>query len=115
MEQINITLTGQGIQDTSTLSIHIAIEATIEVDAKTAQRNVTRWLVSEVGNMLIGHTPHLVMNPQPIWRIPVMLTSSTVGLVGEAGFVDVDAHSGQLLLPDTLSEEIRDRVKHLTA
>lgn len=61
MKYPTITLTGEGIQDTQELNISISIVATINVTAKTARRRVTAWLVSEVGNMLIGGTPQLVI------------------------------------------------------
>jgi hypothetical protein len=113
MECPTITLTGEGIQDTQELHISISIVATINVDAKTARRRVTAWLVSEVGNMLIGGAPQLVIGKQSVWRVPVILTSSNVGTVGQVGAVDVDTESGEILVGEELREQILDNVRHL--
>ena len=110
-----ITLVGEGIQDTRELDIHISIVATVNTDAQTARRRVTAWLVSEVGNMLIGGTPQLVISKQTIWQIPVVLTSSSVGTVGRVGVVDVDAESGKVLVSEALRRQILDNVECVTS
>jgi hypothetical protein len=38
--------------------------AAVDIDPQTAQRHVTRWVVSEVGNMLMGGVPQLVVSEQ---------------------------------------------------
>ncbi len=110
-----ITITGDGIQDTQELDIQISIVATVNIDAKTARRRVTAWLVSEVGNMLIGGTPQLVISQQTVWRVPAILTSSSVGTVGQVGVVDVDATSGETLVDEALRKQILENVKHLVS
>jgi hypothetical protein len=84
--------------------------AAIEMDAQIARRTVTGWLVSEVGNMLIGGMPELVIGKSIVWRVPVILTSSIVGTVGQVGFVDVDCENGRLLLHDNLVKQILQNV-----
>jgi hypothetical protein len=64
--------------------------------------------------MLIGGTPQLVISHKTVWRVPVMLTSSEVGPVGEVSAVEVDAESGELLVSDQLKAQILDNVKRLT-
>jgi hypothetical protein len=115
MGQTTITLTGQGIQQAREFDIHISVVAAVEIDARTARRKVTGWLVSEVGNMLMGGTPELVIGTSTVWRVPVILTSSIVGTVGQVGFVDVDCENGRLLLHDTLVEQILENVEHLNS
>lgn len=110
-----ITITGDGIQYTQELDIQISIVATVNIDAKTARRRATAWLVSEVGNMLIGGTPQLVISQQTVWRVPAILTSSSVGTVGQVGVVDVDATSGETLVDEELRKQILDNVEHLVS
>lgn len=110
-----ITITGDGIQDMRELDIQISILATVNIDAKTARRRATAWLVSEVGNMLIGGTPQLVISQQTVWRVPAILTSSSVGTVGQVGVVDVDATSGETLVSEDLRKQILDNVEHLVS
>jgi len=88
------------------LDITVTVRARIEVDAETARRKATGWLVSEVGNLLIGDTPTLVIADRAVWRVPVLVTSPSRGVVGVAGSVDVDAQSGEVLVDEALAQRI---------
>ena len=112
--ETTVILSGRGILEQPS-TVHVTVEATIEVTAKTAQRQVTIWLASEVGNMLIGGTPQLLIARQVVWRVPVLLTSSKVGIVGEVGVVEVDAISGSLLNLASAQAQIRGSVAHVTS
>ena len=74
-----------------------------KVDAHTARRKVSAWLVREVGNLLMGDTPQYIPGDRPVWRVPVLVTS---GRRGHAAFVDVDAQSGDLLVDDHTPEKV---------
>jgi hypothetical protein len=88
------------------LDITVTVRAHIEVDAETARRKATGWLVSEVGNLLMGDAPALVIGERAVWRVPVLLTSPSQGIIGTVGSVDVDAQSGQVLGDETLGKRI---------
>ena len=111
MTGTTITLKGAGIQDAQSLDINISVVAIVNVNAVTARRRVTAWLVSEVGNMLMGGSPELVIGTETLWRVPVMLTSSSAGALGEVGIVIVDAVTGELHVSDDLREQILNNVK----
>ncbi len=115
MGHTTITLTGDGVRDAQNWNIQIAVAATVNIDAKMARRRVTAWLGSEVGNMLIGGEPQLVIGRQTVWRVPVQLTSSHSGTVGQVGVVEIDAESGEVLVTDQLREEILANVQHLAS
>lgn len=106
MGNTTITLTGKGLQALQELDIQISVSATVEIDPQTAQRHVTRWVASEVGNLLMGGTPQLVISQRAVWRVPIVLGSSQKGFLGEVGVVDVDATTGELLLSAELVEEL---------
>ncbi len=106
MGNTTITLTGKGLQTLQQLDIQISVSATVEIDPQTAQRHVTRWVASEVGNLLMGGTPQLVISQRAVWRVPVVLGSSQKGILGEVGVVDVDATTGELLLSAEVAEEL---------
>jgi len=108
-----VILNGPGLATGGHLDITIAIRATIEVDAATAQRKATGWLVSEVGNLLLGDTPSLVIADRAVWRVPVLLTSPEIGVVGQVGTVDVDAQTGDVLANAELIEDLIKRGRHL--
>jgi hypothetical protein len=114
MSNVNITLTGAGVQDTQELTIQVSIVATINIEAKAARRKVTGWLVSEVGNMLTGGMPQLIINQaRTTWRVPVILSSSFAGPIGEVGAVEVNTESGELIITPDLRQQIIDNAKHL--
>lgn len=113
MNNTTITLTGKGLRHLQELDIQIMVSATVDIEPQTAQRHVTRWVVSEVGNMLMGGAPQLVVSKQTVWRVPVMLGSSQRGILGEVGTVDVDAQTGELLLSDELAEQILQNARTL--
>ncbi len=113
MGMTTVTLTGKGIEESQRFDIHILVEASIDIDAQTARRKVTGWLVDEVGNMLIGGKPQLVISQRTVWRVPVLLTSSLAGVVGEVGKVDVDATTGSLHNSNTLRKQILYNVEHI--
>ena len=87
--------------------------ATVEIDALSARRKVTGWLIDEVGNMIIGGTPQLIVSKQTIWRVPAILTSTRKGVIGEVGTVDVDAKTGELKTSAELREQILNNVTHI--
>lgn len=113
MTETTITFRGPGISTTQQLDIEIAIETTVNIDAQTAKRQVTRWLISEVGNMIVGGVPRLVIARKTVWRVPALLYSSERGLIGEVGVVDVDADSGFLFADDQLRDQILDNVQQI--
>jgi hypothetical protein len=100
-----ITLNGPVAAGTE-IDITLTVRARIEVNAETAQRKVTGWLVSEVGNLLVGDAPKLVITDRAVWRVPVLLTSPSRGVVGIVGSVDVDAQSGEVLADEALGRRI---------
>lgn len=75
----------------------------VQVTAANARRRVNRFLLDEVSYLMGSEQPTLVGEERLIWRVPVVLTSPSRGIVGQVGTVDVDAESGDLLLkPDTV-------------
>jgi len=115
MTETTIILHGSGVQTAGHLDIHIAVEATVNIDAQTARRRVTGWLLNEVGNMLVAGKQQLVIGNKTVWRVPAILTSSEHGPVGEVGLVDVDAETGIPLADDHLRDHILSNVQHLVS
>ncbi len=111
--QTTITLQGKGIEALPAGSLEISVLATIDVDPQSARRRATAWLVSAVGNMLVAGAPSLVIGQHTVWRVPVVLTSSEAGTIGEVGTVDVDANTGKLYSSSQLRARILDNVDHL--
>ena len=73
------------------------------VDARTARRKVSTWLVRDVGNLLMGGEPEYVPGERPVWRVPVLVTH---GRQGCATYVDVDAQAGDLLITKETPQKV---------
>ena len=115
IDRSKIKITGNGVREPQQRAFDIAVYATVEIDALSARRKVTGWLIDEVGNMIIGGTPQLIVSKQTIWRVPAILTSTRKGVVGEVGTVDVDAETGELKTSTDLREQILKNVERLVA
>jgi hypothetical protein len=105
----HIVLDGPGLTEGGQLDVTITVHATIAVNADTARRKVTGWLVSEVGNLLVGGDPALVIADRAVWRVPVLLTSPARGTIDSIGTVDVDAETSEILFDNELSQELIER------
>ena len=115
IDRSKIKITGNGVREPQQRAFDIAVYATVEIDALSARRKVTGWLIDEVGNMIIGGMPQLIVSKQTIWRVPAILTSTSKGVVGEVGIVDVDAETGELKTSTELREQILKNVERLAA
>jgi len=73
------------------------------VDARTARRKVSTWLVRDVGNLLMGGEPEYVPGERPVWRVPVLVAH---GRRGCATFIDVDAQAGDLLVAEDTPQKV---------
>ena len=54
IDRSKIKITGNGVREPQQRAFDIAVYATVEIDALSARRKVTGWLIDEVGNMIIG-------------------------------------------------------------
>jgi len=96
------------------VQINIQIEAELNVSDLMAQRKVTGYLIDHVSDHLSGETPALVVDQERLlWRVPVALYLTSRGKVGQVGEIDVDGQSGQLLITQTLLEELKARANEL--
>lgn len=94
----------EGIKLPRSGRIDIHVSAEINVTARSARQRVTRLVASELGNLLHGGEPSLVVGERIVWRVPVILTYPDTGPVGEVGALDVDVETGQVLVaPDQLT------------
>lgn len=115
IDRSKIRITGNGVREPQQRAFDIAVYATVEVDPLSARRKVTGWLIDEVGNMIIGGTPQLIISKRTFWRVPAILTSTSKGVVGEVGTVDLDAETGELKISADLREQILKNVERLAA
>jgi hypothetical protein len=87
-------------------------QRTASIDARSARRKVSAWLVRDVGNLLMGGEPEYVAGERPVWRVPVIVT---YGRQGRATFVDVDARTGDMLITKDASQRVLADVQAFVA
>lgn len=76
--------------------------------AQTAQRQVTKLLLDQVGNLLYGERPSLVADERLLWRVPVWLALPTTRPLGQVGILDVDKETGEILFSQQILDELAD-------
>ena len=94
------------------VSVHIQAEV---LSADAARREANYWLLENVGNLLRADNLELLLGDQLVWRIDIVLTSSTRGQVGVVGRIELDAITGEVLADETLAQELAPRAHALIA
>ena len=72
------------------------------------------FVLSEVSYMMHAGEPQLVLDARIYWRVPVVLSLTSHGDVGEVGTIDVDVETGQMHVTPQLITEIQARAEGLT-
>lgn len=93
--------------------IEISIAAYLGITSQSAQRKVSKLVLDQVGNLLYGETPNLVAGSRLLWRVPVWVSSPASGPIGQAGTLDVDAQTGEVLYSDEQLELIGEQARVL--
>ena len=88
--------------------VNVHIQTELNVSAFMARQKVTGYVLDHVSDHMGGDEPSLVIDgEQFLWRVPVRLSVLPHGWLGQVGTVDVDAHTGQLLVTQALVEEMQ--------
>jgi len=106
---MNVELSKISLPSQAEVKIEVSLTARINVTAQTAQRKVSKLLLDEVGNLLYGEQPNLVVGTQLLWRVPVWLALPTTGPLGEVGYLDMDTQTGEILFTRQQLDEIAER------
>lgn len=93
----------------ASVQIQFTMSARVNVTAQSAQRQVTKLLLDQVGNLLYGEKPNLVVGEKLLWRIPVWLSLPTTGPLGQVGTIDVDAETGEIHFSPQLLTDLTER------
>ena len=109
-----VLLQDVNLQERQTVHLQI-IPPRICMTAAMARRKVNRFVLDEISYLMGGGQPALIETERLVWRVPVVLTYPTHGAVGQAGFIDVNAESGDLLLSLETVEEIKRNARALAA
>ena len=78
------------------------------VDERTARRKANRWLVEQVGNVVMADQSVLTQSEgRLVWRFGAFVTSLSHAPRGPIGHVDVDATTGEVLADKRTVEDMK--------
>jgi hypothetical protein len=98
---------------TGRLEVDIKVTADVNISAYAAKQKVNGFVLSEISYMIHAGEPTLVVDERIHWRVPVILSLTSRGDVGEVGVIDVDVETGQLHVTPHLIMEINTRAQGL--
>jgi len=111
---MNVELSEMKLPGQAEVKIELSVTAQVNVTAQTAQRQVTKLLLDQVGKLLYGERPNLVAGERLLWRVPVWLALPTTGPLGQVGTIDIDTETGEILFTQQLLDELADHGNALT-
>ena len=85
----------------------------LPITAFRARQVVNVLMTMEISSQMLSQAPELILGERPCWSVPVWFTLPGIGLVGQAGIVLVDAHTGEPLADSESLREIAENVKRL--
>jgi len=103
----------EALPKTGRLEVDIKVVADVNVSAYAARQKVNDFVLSDISYMMHAGDPTLVLAERIRWRVPVILSLTSRGDVGEVGTVDVDVETGQMHVTPQLIAEINARAEGL--
>jgi len=103
------------IEQKENLHLELSISTTLGISASQAKRKLTGLLIDEVSLFVTPYAPLLIVTGEGkiFWRFPVYLVLGRRGELGQVGEVDVDAHSGDILITNEILEEFKANAERL--
>lgn len=109
-----VPLQDPGLQEQQAVRLQV-VPPHVQVTAAAARRKASRFVLDHISYLMGGTQPSLIKTDHLVWRVPIVLTYPDRGVVGEVGFIDVDAETGELLLTEETVEEITRNAHTLSA
>ncbi len=97
------------------LELEIKVTADVNVSAFSARQKVNSFVLSDISYMMHAGEPQLVIGDRICWRVPVILSSTSRGDMGEVGAISVDVETGQMNVSPQLIQEIGHRAEGLAS
>ncbi len=91
----------------------IKVTANVNVSADAARQKVNGFVLSDISYMMHAGAPTVVVAERICWRVPVVLSLTSRGDVGEVGAIDVGVETGQMHVTPQLMAEINARATGL--
>ncbi len=103
----------ESLPKTGRLEVDIKVKADINISAYAARQKVNGFVLSDISYMMHAGDPTLVLAERICWRVPIILSLTSQGDVGEVGTIDVDVETGQMRVTPQLIAEINARAEGL--
>jgi hypothetical protein len=110
-----MAVTFESIPKSGRLEVDIKVSADVNVSAFTARQKANNFILSEISYMMHAGEPTLVLGERIYWRVPVILSLTSRGDIGEVGHIDVDVETGQINISPQQIVEIEARAETVTA
>ncbi len=105
----------ESLPKTGRLEVDIKVSADVNISAYAARQKVNDFVLSDISYMMHAGAPSLIVAERIRWRVPVILSLTSRGDVGEVGAIDVDVETGQMHVTPQLILEINARAQGLAA
>lgn len=89
-------------------------EPIFNITAFSAKQKASGYVGSHISHLMGGDEPSLLLSQgRLIWRVPILFTTPQQGKLGHVGTLDIDARTGQLLIPPNLNEQLQSHAQTL--
>jgi hypothetical protein len=89
-------------------------EPIVNITPFTARQKVNSYIGYNISHMMGSEEPSLCYSRgRLVWRVPIILTSPFKGKLGVVGHLDVNARTGQIIVPPAFAEEIQANASKL--
>ena len=105
--------TFERLPPTGRIEIAISVAADVNISATAARQQVNQFVLSEISYMMHAGEPELVISDRIVWRVPVILSLTSRGDVGDVGAIAVDVESGQMTISPEALDELHARADDL--
>lgn len=95
------------------IAVDIQISTAVSISAPEARRRATRLVASELGNLLHGGSPTLLIGTVICWRVPILISNPDHGVIGQAGSVDIGANTGVAIISNEQLAALREYAIYL--
>lgn len=91
-------------------------EPIVNITAYTARQQASGYVGSHVSHLMGGGDPTLLLTQgRVVWRVPILLSSPHRGILGQVAHLDIDARTGQMLVPPDFITHIETHAQTLLA
>ena len=113
---MSITLEAIPLPEIGVVELNIQQTVNIKVSAAAARRRDSRYVGEQIGNLLYGENPTLLLKKaRAYWHVPVTLGSASLGRIGQVGAIEVDVETGEICLNEATTQEITTNAQRLAA